>query len=133
MSHVDETPTASAGKLALPSALYDVAKDATTIYIPAAAVLYVSLAAIWHWAYATEVSLTSVAIVTFLGIVLKISTASYNNSEKSTDGTLHVDQSDPLTDKYVVDLSKSDLDTIAQQDKITLKVNNTTASGTSQN
>lgn len=120
MTHVDNTPV-KAGKYALPSGLYDIAKDTQQIYLPATGTLYVALAAVWGWGYSGEVSGTIVALVTFLGIVLKISTVSYVNSDKGNDGVLVVDQTDPLKDKYLLDVS-TPLEQVAQQNTITLRV-----------
>jgi hypothetical protein len=113
------------GKWALPSSVYDAAKDTALIYLPAVAVLYGALAAVWHWGFIAEVSATILAVDTFLGVVLKISTASYNNSSKSTDGTLIIDQSNPAKDSYVFDVA-TPLDEVAGADRITLKIDNQT-------
>lgn len=115
------TETTGSGKLALPNPVYDVAKDVTTLYLPASAVLYATLAGVWHWGYATEVALTVAGIVTFLGVVLKLSTNSYRKSDKSNDGVLVVDNADPLTDRFSVEPSIP-LDEIAGVKTITLKV-----------
>lgn len=122
MTHVDNTPVKD-GKFALPSGFYDVAKDFVLIYIPAFVALYLALAQIWHWGYQVEVAATGTAIATFLGVVLKISTVSYNNSDKGNDGVLVVDQTDPRADKYMLDVS-TPLDQVAQQNTITLRVSN---------
>lgn len=122
MTHVDNTPVKE-GKFALPSTVYDILKDTTQIYLPATATLYVGLAVIWGWGYTVEVSATIVALVTFLGVVLKISTVSYNNSDKGNDGVLVVDQTDPLKDKYLLDVS-TPLEQVATQNTITLRVAN---------
>lgn len=122
MTHLSTTTQVKEGKYALPSSLYDVAKDAQQIYLPATGVLYVSLATIWGWGYTVEVSATLTAIILFLGVVLKISTTSYNNSDKGNDGVLVVDQTDPKTDKYLLDVTTA-LDEVATKDTITLRVN----------
>lgn len=58
--------------------LYDVLKWITLILLPAASTLFVSLAGIFGWPYASEVAKTTVAVCTFLGALLGISTAQYN-------------------------------------------------------
>lgn len=57
--------------------LYDRAKDATTLWIPGAAVLYASLAGIWGLDYAVQVTGTAAAVCVFLGVVLKINTNNF--------------------------------------------------------
>lgn len=120
MSHVDNTPV-TAGKYALPSPVYDVLKDVTQIYLPATAALYIALAQIWGWGFQLEVGATITAIVAFLGVALKISTTSYFNSDKSNDGVLVVDQSNPLKDSYLFDVS-TPLEDVALRNSITLRV-----------
>lgn len=100
--------------------VYDVIKWIVVIIIPAIITLYSSLASIWGFPYAEQITATLAAIDVFLGVVMKISTASYN---KTYDGVLHVDTvTDDETDKYLFEID--DLDNIASQNKITLKINN---------
>ena len=58
--------------------LYDILKWLVIIVLPAVATLYTALAAVWAWPYAEEVKTTILAVDTFLGAVLCISTATYN-------------------------------------------------------
>ena len=110
------------GKFALNNTVYDVAKDATTLYLPAVAVLYVTLAQIWHWGYQLEVAATITAIVTFLGVILKISTVSYNNAlEKGKDGTFVLDFSDPTKDSVLATVKTPYID-VQGKKNIVLKV-----------
>lgn len=120
----------SGGKFALNSTVYDVAKDATTIYLPAFGTLYFALSSIWGWPFANEVVGTVAALVTFLGVCLKISTASYNNSDAKFDGALHIDTSDPTKDVYKLAVD-TPLTEVADKSEITLKVKAPT-SGDSQ-
>lgn len=100
--------------------VYDVIKWIVVIIIPAIITLYSSLASIWGFPYAEQITATLAAIEVFLGVVMKISTASYN---KTYDGVLHVDTvSDEETDRYLFEVN--DLDNISNRDKITLKINN---------
>lgn len=98
----DNTAQPSTGRLTLNNTAYDVAKEAATLWLPAVATLYFALAQIWGLPAANEVVGTITALVTFLGVVLKISTSSYNNGKldnpdnqkvitPSTDATLSQD------------------------------------------
>lgn len=101
---------------------YDVLKWIVVIIIPAIITLYSSLASIWGFPYAEQITATLAAIDVFLGVVMKISTSSYN---KTYDGVLHVDTiTDDETDKYLFEVD--DLDNITNRDKITLKINSIT-------
>lgn len=63
--------------------VYDVLKTIAQIWIPAIATLYFTLAGIWGLPYAEQVVGTLTAIDTFMGVVLKISTNSYNKDNKN--------------------------------------------------
>ena len=57
--------------------VYDVLKWITTVVLPAIGTLYFALAGIWGLPYADQICGTITAVVTFLGIVLGISSAQY--------------------------------------------------------
>lgn len=69
------------GRLVLNNTVYDFAKETATVYLPAIAALYVGLATLWGLPNPTAVAGTIALVITFLGAVLKISTASYNNGK----------------------------------------------------
>ena len=70
----------------LSNKLYDTMKWLVIIVLPAVATLYTALAAVWAWPYAEEVKTTILAVDTFLGAVLCISTATYNKEAKENNG-----------------------------------------------
>ena len=57
--------------------MYDILKWITTVVLPAIGTLYFALAGIWDFPYADQVVGTITAVVTFLGIVLGISSVQY--------------------------------------------------------
>ena len=57
--------------------VYDVLKWVTTVVLPAIGSLYFGLAGIWGFPYADQITGTITIVVTFLGIVLGISSAQY--------------------------------------------------------
>lgn len=59
---------------------YDKLKFIAQVVLPAAGTLYAALAGIWGLPYAEQIVGTIVAVDTFLGVVLKISTYQYNKS-----------------------------------------------------
>lgn len=61
---------------------YDILKYLTIIVLPAIGALYTGLSRIWALPYAAEIPATITVICTFLGAVLCISTAQYNNLDK---------------------------------------------------
>lgn len=63
----------------LPDRIYDILKWVVVIVLPAIGTLYAALGEIWHLPYVAEIPATILAIDTFLGAVLCISTAEYRN------------------------------------------------------
>lgn len=57
--------------------VYDILKWVTQLLLPALGTLYFALAGIWGFPYGEEVVGTLVAVDTFLGVCLGISTAKY--------------------------------------------------------
>lgn len=63
---------------------YDILKEFALVWLPALGALYFALAGIWGpeaFPYAENIVGTVTAVDTFLGVVLKISTAAYNAAE----------------------------------------------------
>ena len=60
--------------------MYDVLKWITMVVLPAIGTLYFALAGIWGFPYADQITGTITAVVTFLGIVLGISSAQYKKN-----------------------------------------------------
>ena len=63
--------------------MYDVLKWIAMVVLPAIGTLYFALASIWGFPYAEQIGGTITAVVTFLGVVLGISSAQYK--KKSTE------------------------------------------------
>lgn len=66
----------------LPSKAYDILKFIAQIVLPALGTLYFALAGIWGFPYGEEIVGTIMAIDTFLGAILGISTMQYNKEQK---------------------------------------------------
>lgn len=64
--------------------IYNILKYLAQIVLPAFATLYLALAGIWNLPFGEQVSGTIMAIDTFLGVLLGISSASYNKSLNET-------------------------------------------------
>lgn len=105
------------GKLAMSEKVYDFAKDAALIYLPALGVLYAALAGIWGLPYAVAVMGSITAFDTFLGIVLKISSTSYNAAGGSADGSIAITNGNPS--KLSIELTPEEL---AGKESIVLNV-----------
>ena len=69
----------------LPSKIYDVLKWTCIIALPAVSTLYAGLCAVWKLPYANEIPQSITLIATFLGVLLGVSKASYNEKVKTKD------------------------------------------------
>lgn len=65
---------------------YDKLKFIAQVVLPAAGTLYAALAGIWGLPYAEQIVGTIVAVDTFLGVVLKISTSIYEKGLSDGQG-----------------------------------------------
>lgn len=64
---------------------YDILKWITTIVLPACGTLYFALSGIWGFPYGEQIVGTITAIVTFFGVILRISTDNYNANKGEED------------------------------------------------
>lgn len=87
--HSTDSGSESNGHL-LNNTAYDVVKYLAMIVFPAIGTLYFAIAGIWHLPDADQVVGTVVAVDTFLGVVLRISSTQYNNSDSRFDGSIDV-------------------------------------------
>ena len=83
------------------SGLYDSLKFLAQIVLPALGTLYFALAGIWGLPSATQVIGSITAVDAFLGVVLGISSSSYEKSGAKYDGSMVV-KNDPDEGKQVV-------------------------------
>lgn len=67
----------------LSSKVYDTLKFLAQIVLPALGTLYFALAGIWGFPYGEQVVGTIMAIDTFLGAILGISSANYNRENEN--------------------------------------------------
>lgn len=69
----------------IPSKVYDVLKWVCMIVLPAIATLWFTLGKVWGFPYLGEIEATIIAIDTFLGAILGVSTIQYNKLEKGVE------------------------------------------------
>lgn len=103
------------------SALYDKLKFVAQIGLPAAGTLYFTLAGIWGLPAAEEVVGTVVAVDTFLGVTLQISSAKYQNNEARFDGDLVVEET-PAGKTFTLALNEDPEYELEGKDEILFKV-----------
>lgn len=69
----------------LPDKVYDILKWVCLILLPALSTLYWSLSSIWGWPYTEQIIGTIAAVETFLGVIIGISTHTYNVERKNAE------------------------------------------------
>jgi hypothetical protein len=103
--------------------VYDLLKWLAQIGLPAAGALYFGLAQIWGLPEAEKVVGTITVVDAFLGVILGISTASYNKSDAKYDGSIDV-QEDPVSGKKTFSLNlHGDPEDLEEMDQVVFRMN----------
>lgn len=97
-------------------------RDFVQLWLPAAATLYFTLALQWGLPNPEGVVASAAAIATFLGVVLKISVKSYENSGGGKVGVINVNHPTPDSMVYSLELNGDPKD-LQYRDTVTFKVN----------
>ena len=97
---------------------YEFFKWLVQIVLPACAVLYSALAALWGFPFAEAIVGTISAVAVFLGTVMRISTSNYEGA-----GTLVVDTSQDGENRYRLDLN-TEFSNLADKKEFVIKVDN---------
>lgn len=111
---------ASKSKPALPNPLYETLKWAVQLVIPAFGALYFTLSQIWGFPAGEQVLGTIVAVETFLGVILGLSSYQYNRSGARFDGTMKIVPKQH-GDVYQLELDE-DPEEMTKKDNINFKV-----------
>lgn len=69
----------------IPNKVYDVLKWIALIVLPACATLYAAIAKIWGIPYELEIPATIMAVDTFIGALIGVSTYSYNKEKNEEE------------------------------------------------
>lgn len=100
--------------------LYDGLKYLAQVILPALGTLYFALAGIWGLPAAEQVVGTIVAVDTFLGVSLHLSSVAYAKSDARFDGSIVVDENDARK-QFTLEL-KGDPDEIDSKNQVVFKV-----------
>lgn len=104
---------------------YNVMKWVVTIVMPASATLIAALGAIYDWSWAENAVATIVALATFLGTIMMISSTKYHKTEQSlvdaVDGVITVEE-DPGGRMYSIEPTNDDLDQLGDKEYMTFRV-----------
>jgi len=105
----------------LSNRLYNYTKLLAQLILPAVGAMYFSLAGIWGLPSADEVVGTIVVVDTFLGVLLSVSTNSYNNSDTKFDGTMAIANAMDGRKTFSLELEKPP-EHLEHKDQITFKI-----------
>lgn len=100
----------------LPNKVYDLIKNINLVILPGIGALYYALSGTWGLPKGDEVVATIAALVTFIGLLIKVADATYNHSDAKFDGQLYVG---PNTNRFVY---HEPLEVLEQKDSISFKV-----------
>lgn len=107
----------------LSNRVYNALKVLSTMLLPAASALYLSLDQIWDLPRETEVVGTVAAVNVFVGVLIGLSTKSYNNSDAKYDGAIDVYE-DTNEDRTVFSLNlNEDPENLKSMSSVNFKVN----------
>lgn len=99
---------------------YDILKHVAQIWLPALAVLYISLGGLFELPMPQQISGAIMALDLFLGTILGISTRQYTNSDERFDGkiVLTPGEQEETTDLRIL----LNPEAIAEKNEVTVKV-----------
>lgn len=117
----DNTQTPPKGFI-ISNDLYDKAKWFVMIVLPAFSTLYFTLGTIWGWPNVVQVVGSIAAFSTFIGIVVGISTKSYNVSDRRFDGYIDISENEDGATVFMLNLN-ADPELLEHYDSVSFKVN----------
>lgn len=106
--------------------VYNIIKWLTVYVLPPLGTLYFALSGIWGFPFGEEIVGTIVAIETFLGALIGISTYTYNKTGAGIQGTLMIDETNPNLPYTQLDFNDP-LSIVAGEKTVTLKVDSEAA------
>lgn len=77
--------------------VYDALKAIALVWLPALGALYAGLAVLWGFPAVSAISGTILAVDTFLGVILGLSSSAYNKSDQKYDGVFKPVETDQGT------------------------------------
>lgn len=100
---------------------YNFLKWLALVFLPASSTFYFVMAGIWNFPNPEQVVGTIAALCTFLGIVLGLSTKTYNNSSTKYDGSVLLNTKEDGTKVYTLEVN-GNLDDIGSKDQLVFKM-----------
>lgn len=111
----------------LSEAVYDRMKFVALVLLPALQTLYFTLGAIWDLPSVEQVIGTLASVDTFLGVILGLSTKSYNSSDAKYDGKIVLKELEDGKKLYSLELDGDPQD-LDQKKEVTFKIDSASPS-----
>ena len=108
--------------MTLTNRVYDAGKFVALVLLPALGTLYFALSGLWHLPSPEAVVGTVIAVDTFLGVILHLSTTTYKAGDAKYDGEFTLEPH-PTGDGTAIRLTSLDESAITTKDAVTFKVN----------
>lgn len=100
---------------------YNLIKAIVQLLIPAASSLYLLLSGLWGLPFAQQIVGTLSGLATFLGVLLRISTKSYDNSDAKYDGKVLIVDDEDGPKLFSLELNGNPLD-LEKKKSISFKI-----------
>jgi len=126
--------TANSGLL-LSNRAYNILQQIALLGLPGLGAFYFGMSTLWNWAYGEQVVGSCTLAGVFIGVILKMSQAAYNNSNNPDgkyDGDLMVGITDPDRPNTVLVAGNKSVDELALQKQVVLKVQPVRVAGTGE-
>lgn len=107
----------------LSDSTYNKIKTSVQLVLPAICTLYLAISGIWGLPYTQEIVGTLSAIATFLGMLLKISTKSYENSDSRYDGRVLIVDDENGPKVFSLELNSDPLE-LENKKSVSFKIEN---------
>jgi len=101
--------------------MYEFLKNLVQLFLPAFATFYLTLGETWGLPYGQQVVTTCAALATFLGVLLRVSSKSYNASDSRYDGRLVVTENDEGGALYSLELD-DDPEALVGKNSVSFKI-----------
>jgi len=113
----------SSTSLQLSSGVYDRVKQIVQVLLPGVGSLYLALATIWGLPNADKVTGTCSAVALFLGLILTLSSKSYNSDTNTVVGEINVSTTPEGSKLYSLDMGDEPDKILTGKSEVRFKIN----------
>lgn len=122
MTNIDPTPPLPPPTPMLTGKTYDRVKQIVQLWIPAFSTLYFTLGSLWDFPNVEKVIGTLAAFATFGGVILGLSSRTYNNSDARFAGNIVIHEKEDGGKLYSLEMNGDPNEQIDPKKTVTFKV-----------